>query len=849
MSEIARLWVTVGAQTDELYKGLSGVQKSLNGFGDSMINTGKKMSLLVTAPIVAGFTAIAHAAMDLEATEAKFNTVFQGMTNEATAFIEEFKKLTPLTTAEARGVASGIQDLLVPMGFAREEATHLTGAFMPLIGALANFNNSTHTAAEVANAVSAALIGEYEPMRRLGVVTSKTAIDQRVLESGVAATKDEITDQMRAIALHEIISESSADAIAAYTEANLDAKTKMGLLRVEIIDVAAELGQSLLPIIGKVMDSVKGLVQRFAQLTDEQKKNILKWAGVLAAIGPTLIVIGAMAKGLAALIGVFKGVVTVVTLLGRAFRLAAGFIQVKLGIVGALQKAMLLMAGPAGWIALAVIAIATIGTAWYLAATESERAIKKMTDQSNAQFMRMGNDIRNTVIEKIEGVIAEYTRMKDESLAIFKGLADGEIAITNENFKSIMEQIGEQQTQKMEMLNRQMAEELKLIEAGLDAGVIATEESAEEMREAVRKKYEDKADVVDAGFAEIHSIMAGAYAEQRGLTETELSAIEGIHEEMYASLIEQLQQHVVDYKGIEALKYMDVKNMSAEQLKQYRDLVLGEHEAMGTDLENNVAETLLILEELWTAGIISPTEYTAKRAELNQQLIEGNIEIMQSEKEMVDSVNRELRRLQAEGVVIIEKFGTDSIRMFRNMSSIIVGNSIVPDMVNAIMRWFRKLGELSSTMASIGSSIIGSLWSGLRSRWSGLQTWLAGVSSAIKKAFDPNQRKSPSLVDLIKTGVKDINNAFSDIAVPNVSLKGDMGGSVSSKAGSLVAAGGGGGNSTIHHKLDLINVPNTVDGASLERVLVDVLNSPQVKRKIDRVNYENQIGAVRGLGA
>jgi hypothetical protein len=69
------------------------------------------------------------------------------------------------------------------------------------------------------------------------------------------------------------------------------------------------------------------------------------------------------------------------------------------------------------------------------------------------------------------------------------------------------------------------------------------------------------------------------------------------------------------------------------------------------------------------------------------------------------------------------------------------------------------------------------------------------------------------------------------------------------------AAGGGGAvarsdmNMIITHNVNLQNVPATVDGASLERTLVEMLNAPQVKRKIDRVNYENQIGAVRGLGA
>ena len=301
MSEVGKLWVSVTAKTDEFQRGMNGVEKSLSATQKKLesaskkfANFGKIMTIGVTVPIVAAFKGMLDAAMHLEATEAKFNTVFQGMTDEASAFIKEFKKLTPLTTAEARGVASGIQDLLVPMGFLREDATRLTGKFMPLIGALANFNNATHTAAEVAQAVSSALVGEYEPMRRLGVVTNKTAIDQRVLAMGLAATKDEITDQMRAIALHEIITESSADAIAAYTEANLDSKTKMDLLRVEIIDTAAALGESLLPMINHAVEWVQKLTDKFSDLTEEQQITILKVGAFVAAIGPTSLLMSAV---------------------------------------------------------------------------------------------------------------------------------------------------------------------------------------------------------------------------------------------------------------------------------------------------------------------------------------------------------------------------------------------------------------------------------------------------------------------------------------------------------------------------------------------------------------------------
>ena len=286
MGVIARLWVEVGADTKKFESGVKDIQGKLTKLQGGLNKFGNVMTMGVTLPILALGKGMLDAAMDLESTEAKFNTVFKGMTKEADAFIDEFKKLTPLTKTQARGVASGIQDLLVPMGFLREDATALTGRFMPLIGALANFNNSTYTAEQVAQALSSALVGEYEPMRRLGVVTNRTAIDQRVLAMGLAATKDEITDQMRVMALLEIITESSADAIAAYTEENLDAKTKLGLLKVEFIDTAAELGQKLIPMIEKAIGYVSKLTEWVGRLTVEQQESLLKWGLFAAAIGP-----------------------------------------------------------------------------------------------------------------------------------------------------------------------------------------------------------------------------------------------------------------------------------------------------------------------------------------------------------------------------------------------------------------------------------------------------------------------------------------------------------------------------------------------------------------------------------
>ena len=187
MNELFQLFGTIGV------KGFKEAQSDIDSFTKKWENAGKKIEKIgssltkaVTLPIAGMVTGFALAAMELEATEAKYNTVFAGMTEVSDEFIRKFQELTPATTASARNMASGIQDLLVPMGFMRDEATKMTGDTMHLVGALANFNSGTHTAEDVARAFSSALTGETDSLKALGIQVSAETIKQKAFEMGLA---------------------------------------------------------------------------------------------------------------------------------------------------------------------------------------------------------------------------------------------------------------------------------------------------------------------------------------------------------------------------------------------------------------------------------------------------------------------------------------------------------------------------------------------------------------------------------------------------------------------------------------------------------------------------------------
>lgn len=56
------------------------------------------------------------------------------------------------------------------------------------------------------------------------------------------------------------------------------------------------------------------------------------------------------------------------------------------------------------------------------------------------------------------------------------------------------------------------------------------------------------------------------------------------------------------------------------------------------------------------------------------------------------------------------------------------------------------------------------------------------------------------------------------------------------------------GEIRVRHEVDLRNVPDSVDGESLQTALAEMLNNPTIKRQIDRINYENKVSRKKGQG-
>lgn len=271
----------------------------------------------------------------LEATEAKYQTVFAGMTDSANQFVSDFQSLTPATVAEARSMASGLQDLLVPMGMQRAEATQMTGEYMHIIGALTNFNSATKSAEDVSGAFQSALSGEYDSLKGLGIQVNETIVKQQAVAMGLATSTDAVSNAAKAQAVLELAYQQSGDALAAYNETALDTTTRMQLMQKGFSDAFGKAGQTVLPQINTLLQHVVAQMPQisagittfanvfngFVQIATVAFDNLMNFGTMIADnwswIGPII-------AGVTAAVIVYNAALGIGTLVSGAAALAEG---------------------------------------------------------------------------------------------------------------------------------------------------------------------------------------------------------------------------------------------------------------------------------------------------------------------------------------------------------------------------------------------------------------------------------------------------------------------------------------------------------------------------------------------
>lgn len=231
------------------------------------------LTLFAAASVVA-FKKSVTAASNLEEQINKARVVFRGAEKEVIAWSQTTAKSIGISQRAALEFAGTFGNMLVPMGFARQEAAKMSTQLVDLAADMASFNNADPT--EVLEALRAGLAGETEPLRRFGIFLNEARIKQEALNAGLVKGKEELTAAGKAAAIYRIILKDTADSQGDFARTSTSLANSQRTMRAVLEDVAARIGAVFLPAVTNASNAVNKWLQ------DETNVQMLeRWAEAL----------------------------------------------------------------------------------------------------------------------------------------------------------------------------------------------------------------------------------------------------------------------------------------------------------------------------------------------------------------------------------------------------------------------------------------------------------------------------------------------------------------------------------------------------------------------------------------
>lgn len=266
-----------------------------------MLKLGGKLTLGLTAPIALGAKQVFDAASDMSESMSKVQVVFGETGDEIVKWSKDSAQAMGLSQQAALEAAGSYGNLFQAFGVARGPATDMSKSLVQLASDLASFNNTSTDDALLA--LRSGLSGETEPLKRFGIAINDARLKDEALRLGlIKSTKDALDPAAKSQAAYALIMKDSTLAQGDFARTADGAANRQRILAAEFQNAKASIGQGLLPVATKLFGVVGDLISGFNGLSPQMKNIILIGAGIAAAIGPIISLVGALTVGIGFLV-------------------------------------------------------------------------------------------------------------------------------------------------------------------------------------------------------------------------------------------------------------------------------------------------------------------------------------------------------------------------------------------------------------------------------------------------------------------------------------------------------------------------------------------------------------------
>ena len=277
--------------TKDLQKASGGMQ----AFGKKAKDIGKSLTKNLTLPIVGLGIAAIKLAADAQIAGRKFEKAFAGSLDKAAESVTKLNDSFGISNTLAKQLLGNTGDLLKGFGATSDQALTTSLQVQELAASLAAYNGVP--VEQASKAITAALLGETEQLKTLGVVIRQADVDKQSLADGTAGLTGQEKLLARAQSTLTLAMGQSSDAMDSFAGNQDTVAFQTQALLGDLKDLGVQFGTILLPIVKDMVEGLRDLVKWFGDLDEGTQKSIISILAIGAAAGPVVGTVGNLAKG------------------------------------------------------------------------------------------------------------------------------------------------------------------------------------------------------------------------------------------------------------------------------------------------------------------------------------------------------------------------------------------------------------------------------------------------------------------------------------------------------------------------------------------------------------------------
>lgn len=284
------LKVRITGDASDFNVALTDAQKSLVGFSKQAADLGKSMSLYFTAPLVAaGGYAIKMAASFNESLN-KVDVAFKSSAQEVKDFAKTTLESAGIAEGTALNMAANFGDMATSMGLGVGEAAKLSTSLVQLAGDLSSMKDVQIEVAQTA--LTGIFTGETESLKRLGIAMQQQNVENYALAKGYKITFDQLSQTEQIMWRYNYVMNATRNSQGDFLRTSESAANQMRKFGENTKQLSVDLGQQMLPAVTSIVSALNGAMEGFMGASDETKGFIVVLAGITAATGPLLFLVG-----------------------------------------------------------------------------------------------------------------------------------------------------------------------------------------------------------------------------------------------------------------------------------------------------------------------------------------------------------------------------------------------------------------------------------------------------------------------------------------------------------------------------------------------------------------------------